>query len=69
MQAADLLFPEGHFVCPRCGSHCFGSSRLPDDKLLRECHGENCKFTWNQDDDIKYWFVSAEEVVNLVNKQ
>jgi hypothetical protein len=40
------------FVCPRCGSSAFGTS-FPENEGC--CHGDGCRFTWNRDDDWKYF--------------
>lgn len=46
------------FVCPKCGSHWWGTSGAIDEKQTGHCHdqyGERCKFTWDRVDDDKYF--------------
>lgn len=55
-----------HYVwtCPKCESHCFGSTLQSDDTLQRLCHGyvsraaddgtDPCGFTWNEREDVRY---------------
>ncbi len=46
------------FYCPKCGDFRFGSTMLPDGKLVRHCHG--CyNFDWHQDHDWKYFRLTA----------
>jgi hypothetical protein len=51
------------FTCPKCGSHCFGSSGVGTEALTRHCHGyivqpdgslRACRFSWPESHDRLY---------------
>ncbi len=58
--------PDQTFRCPTCGSTCFGSwgdAADPRRPMQRSCHGrigaQNCRFTWPEKDDWKYFLVDG----------
>jgi hypothetical protein len=61
----------GKLVCPNCGDTKFGSTQRADGALLRKCHGsisdeEPCTFSWPDEEDHKYFYVSLSRYLEDV---
>lgn len=55
---------DGHFRCPKCGSHRFSSAAMPFSSEPIDLQDEStyywerlspCGFRWSQEDDLEYW--------------
>jgi hypothetical protein len=70
---SDEAYAAGCFVCPECGDTKFGSTSMEDGSLIRSCYGSTdeygpCTFQWPNSDDHKYFHLSLQYVLTLVDR-
>ena len=65
------------FVCPKCGSHSWGTSNMNKefDEWIGHCHGYNeeknqkCNFTWKRTQDSKYFSKEEKTIIEISGEE